>query len=120
MIIDANANVGESLYGPRQTADELPRLMDAAGIDRAVASPLTPPDLDFRWLAHDPEMGAVPLVPHRHLVGRAVGVEGGEDRDDRRRREERVEVGGAERAHAARASVPGAACRDSSRAREAA
>ena len=48
MIIDANANLGESLYGPRQTVDELLRRLDAHGIDRAVASPLTPPDLDLR------------------------------------------------------------------------
>lgn len=48
MIIDANANVGESLYGPRQTVDDLLRSMDAVGIDRAVVSPMTPPDLDFR------------------------------------------------------------------------
>lgn len=47
MIIDANANLGESLYGPRQTADELLARMDAVGIERAVASPFTPPDLDF-------------------------------------------------------------------------
>jgi predicted TIM-barrel fold metal-dependent hydrolase len=48
MIIDANANVGQSLYGPRQTVDDLLRSMDAVGIDRAVVSPMTPPDLDFR------------------------------------------------------------------------
>ena len=29
MIIDANANVGQSLYGPRQTVDDLLRSMDA-------------------------------------------------------------------------------------------
>ena len=48
MIIDANANVGQSLYGPQQTVDELLRRMDASGIERAVVSPFTPPDLDFR------------------------------------------------------------------------
>lgn len=48
MIIDANASIGESLYGPRQTVDELLRRMDAVGIERAVMSPFTPPDLDFR------------------------------------------------------------------------
>lgn len=47
MILDANANVGESLYGPRQTVAELLRRMDAHGIDRAMVSPLTPPDLDL-------------------------------------------------------------------------
>ena len=47
MILDANANLGESLYGPRQTVDELLRRMDAHGIDRAVVSPLTPRDLDL-------------------------------------------------------------------------
>jgi predicted TIM-barrel fold metal-dependent hydrolase len=48
MILDANANLGESLYGPQQTADDLLRRMDANRIDRAVVSPFTPPDLDFR------------------------------------------------------------------------
>ena len=47
MILDANANLGGSLYGPRQTVDELLRRMDAHGIDRAVVSPLTPRDLDL-------------------------------------------------------------------------
>jgi hypothetical protein len=48
MILDANASVGESLYGPRQTVEELLRRMDAHGIARAVVSPFTPPDLDLR------------------------------------------------------------------------
>lgn len=48
MILDANANVGESIYGPRQTVDELLGRMDTHDIDRAVASPMTPPDLDLR------------------------------------------------------------------------
>lgn len=47
MILDANASVGESLYGPRQTVAELLRRMDTHGIDRAMVSPLTPPDLDL-------------------------------------------------------------------------
>jgi predicted TIM-barrel fold metal-dependent hydrolase len=47
MILDANANVGASLYGPRQTVAELLGRMDAHGIDRAVVSPLTPLDLDL-------------------------------------------------------------------------
>jgi predicted TIM-barrel fold metal-dependent hydrolase len=48
MILDANASLGESLYGPRQTVDELLRRMDAHRIERAVVSPFTPPDLDLR------------------------------------------------------------------------
>lgn len=48
MIIDAHANLGESLYGPSQRVEELLERMDANGIDRAVVSPFTPPDLDYR------------------------------------------------------------------------
>jgi predicted TIM-barrel fold metal-dependent hydrolase len=66
MIFDANANVGESLYGPRQTADELLRRMDDAGIERAVMSPMTPPDLDFRR-ANEAVAGRA--ARHERLVG---------------------------------------------------
>jgi uncharacterized protein len=55
MIVDANANVGEGLYGPRQSFEELVVRMDEVGIDVAVVSPLTPADLDYRkanrWVA---------------------------------------------------------------------
>jgi predicted TIM-barrel fold metal-dependent hydrolase len=52
MIIDANANVGRSLYGPELTVEEVVRRIEASGIDRAVVSPFTPPDLDFRRANH--------------------------------------------------------------------
>ncbi len=48
MIIDANASVGKSLYGPQLGVRELIERMNAAEINRAVVSPFTPPDLDLR------------------------------------------------------------------------
>jgi predicted TIM-barrel fold metal-dependent hydrolase len=52
MIIDANANLGRSLYGPELSASALLARMEANGIARAVVSPFTPPDLDFRRANH--------------------------------------------------------------------
>jgi len=52
MIIDANASVGESLYGANLSVRDLLRQMEAHGIDAAVVSAFTPPDLDFRRANH--------------------------------------------------------------------
>lgn len=48
MIIDANTSLGQSLYGPRATADQLLQRMAALGIDRSIVSSFTPQDLDLR------------------------------------------------------------------------
>ena len=53
MIIDAHANLGRSLYGPQQTIGDLLARMDTHGIDRAVVSPFTAVDLDFRHGNHE-------------------------------------------------------------------
>lgn len=66
MIIDAHASLGTSLYGPHQSVDELLARMAAHGIDRAVASPFTPIDLDFRRANH---MVAEAVAAHENLVG---------------------------------------------------
>lgn len=52
MIVDANAHLGPSLHPDHgfehaSTIDALLARMEAAGIDRAVVSPLTPPSLDL-------------------------------------------------------------------------
>jgi predicted TIM-barrel fold metal-dependent hydrolase len=52
MIIDANTSLGESLYGPRLTADQLLHRMASLSIDRSIVSSFTPPDLDLRRANH--------------------------------------------------------------------
>ena len=52
MIIDANTSLGESLYGPRATADQLLQRMAALRIDRSIVSTFTPKDLDLRRANH--------------------------------------------------------------------
>lgn len=50
MIIDANANVGPSIYDDFEfepTIGRLEQCLTAAGIDRAVVAPLKPPSFDF-------------------------------------------------------------------------
>src|SRR5439155_22476348 len=61
-----------------------------------------PPQVDDvfgAWLADDPQVRAVPLVPDRNLIGTAVAVDRREDGDDRAGLEEGVEGGLAERGH---------------------
>lgn len=48
MIFDGHANIGESIYGPAQTIDELFMRMDSHDIEQAVVSPFTPPDMNLR------------------------------------------------------------------------
>ena len=52
MIIDANTSLGQSLYGPRATAEQLLQRMTALGIDRSIVSSFTPRDLDLRRANH--------------------------------------------------------------------
>jgi hypothetical protein len=52
MIIDANTSLGESLYGPRSTVEQLVEQMVALGIDRSIVSSFTPRDLDLRRANH--------------------------------------------------------------------
>jgi uncharacterized protein len=52
MIFDANTSLGESLYGPRSTAEQLLHRMAALGIDRSIVSSFTPRDLDLRRANH--------------------------------------------------------------------
>lgn len=66
MIIDMNASLGVSLYGPRQTVAELQARMDRYGIERAVVSPFTPVDLDYRRANR---MVAEAVAAHPRLLG---------------------------------------------------
>jgi predicted TIM-barrel fold metal-dependent hydrolase len=66
MIIDANASVGRSLYGPELAVEEVLKRMEDSGIDRAVVSPFTPPDLDLRRANH---AVAGAIVADRRLIG---------------------------------------------------
>jgi predicted TIM-barrel fold metal-dependent hydrolase len=66
VIFDAHASLGQSLYGPRQTPDELLAAMDRHGIERAVVSAFTPPDLDLRRA--NAELARV-AAAHDRLVG---------------------------------------------------
>jgi uncharacterized protein len=52
MIFDANTSLGQSLYGPRATVEQLLDRMDAVGIDRSIVSSFTPRDLDLRRANH--------------------------------------------------------------------
>ena len=52
MIIDANTSLGESLYGPKATAEQLLHRMDTLRIDRSIVSSFTPRDLDLRRANH--------------------------------------------------------------------
>lgn len=50
MIVDANANIGPTVYQDfefKPTLADLTRALEDAGIDRAVVAPLTPPSLDY-------------------------------------------------------------------------
>ena len=53
MIIDANTSLGESLYGPRATAEQLIERMSALGIDRSIVSSFTPRHMDLRRANHE-------------------------------------------------------------------
>jgi len=47
LLIDAHAHLGESLFGHRQTVDDLLATMAAEGIDRSIVVPLKPPAYHF-------------------------------------------------------------------------
>ena len=46
-LVDAHAHIGESLFGHRQTTDELLSIMDAEDIERAIVMPLKPISYHF-------------------------------------------------------------------------
>ncbi|HVY60194.1 MAG TPA: amidohydrolase family protein, partial [Planctomycetota bacterium] len=64
MIVDSLVYLGESLFGPRVTPDELLRALDAVGADRAVAAPLKPPGYHL-GPANDAVAAAVEAHPDR-------------------------------------------------------
>jgi uncharacterized protein len=66
-IIDSHCHLGESIYGPKQTPENLLKLMDKNNVQRAIVFPFTPTDLDFRK-ANDAIAKAVAKYPDR-LIG---------------------------------------------------
>jgi hypothetical protein len=46
-IIDANCNIGASVYGPKQTPDMLLKSMNKYGIKKSVIIPFTPSDFNY-------------------------------------------------------------------------
>lgn len=67
MIIDSLMFVGESLFGPRATAEELVERLDEASIDRAIVCPFKPRGYDLSP-ANDAVAQAVARYPDR-LIG---------------------------------------------------